>query len=57
MMTRTPYTTNFISSTFNQTIDYKNFLNKCQMGVNLKVVKLESSIIRTHATSMLITQH
>jgi hypothetical protein len=56
MIIETPYTTNFMASTFNQTMDYKNSLTKCLMGVNLKVIKLESIIVHAHGTSLLATQ-
>lgn len=41
-----PYTTNSIYSMLNQTIDYRSSLTKCQMGINFKVVKLESPIVQ-----------
>jgi hypothetical protein len=52
-----PYTTNFILSTFNRTMDCKNSLTKCCMGANFWVVKLESPTIQARATSQLATQH
>jgi hypothetical protein len=48
MMTGTPYTIYSIASTFNWIINYKNSLTRCQMGVNLKVVKPKSSIVHAH---------
>jgi len=56
MITKIPYTIDYILFTFNQTINYKNSLTKCHMGVNFKVIKLESPIVRAHATSRLATQ-
>jgi hypothetical protein len=53
IMTRTPYTIDSIMSMFNWTIDRKNSLIKCRMGVNLRVVKLKSLIIHPHVTSLL----
>jgi hypothetical protein len=57
MITKTPCTTNYIASMFNQTMHNKNSLTKCQMGVNLKDVKSESLIVCAHSTSLLATQH
>jgi hypothetical protein len=56
MIIETPCTTNSMAFTFNQTMDCKNSLPKCLMGVNLRVIKSESPIVHAHGTSLLATQ-
>ncbi len=52
-----PCATNSMASTFNWIINYENLLMiRCLMGVNLRVIKLESPIDFAQATSLLITQ-
>jgi hypothetical protein len=51
-----PCTIDFMCFMLNQTMDYRNSLTKCCMGISFKVTKWKGSIVWTHATSRLATQ-